>query len=95
MTPDVELFLYSGKDCHLCEVFITGLEKLLGPSAYTCHIINIDSDPELKQRYGARIPVLVGGGVELCEQVLDENRVRDYLANTGLAIGPDKHLFLK
>lgn len=78
MNPDVEFFLYSKEECRLCDRFLNDLRSLLGYEGYTCHVIKIDSDPELMQRYGARIPVLVAGGVELCEQILNEEVVLNY-----------------
>lgn len=79
--PDVEFFLYSKRECRLCERLLNDLRDLLGAEDYTCHVINIDSDPELTHRYGARIPVLVAGGVELCEQLLDKEAVLNYFDN--------------
>jgi hypothetical protein len=74
-----EFVLYSKSECPLCDEFLTDLKKLLGPVDYTCHVINIDTDPDLKHRYGARIPVLVAEGRELCEQVFNRATVEAYL----------------
>ena len=81
MRPDVEFFLYSKPECQLCDTFLIQLKKLLEVGSYTCHIINVDSDPELKQRYGARIPVLVAGNMELCEQVFNKETITNYINN--------------
>lgn len=79
MNPDVEFFLYSGTQCRLCNDFLNELKKFLEPAGHVCHVINIDADPDLKQRYGARIPVLVAGNIELCEQFFDKVAVAAYL----------------
>jgi hypothetical protein len=34
-------------------------------------VIDVDSDPELARRYGLDIPVLLWGGVKVCEHRLD------------------------
>jgi len=40
----------------------------------------VTGDPELEQLYGARVPVLVGGGRELCQIKLDRDEVKNFLA---------------
>jgi thioredoxin reductase (NADPH) len=45
--------------------------------------VNIDRDPALTERYGARVPVLAGGDVELCHYFLDEERLREWCAGSG------------
>lgn len=41
---------------------------------------DVDSDPELLRRYGARVPVLTGpDGTEICHYFLDAGAVRRYL----------------
>jgi len=36
------------------------------------HLIDVDTDPELRHLYGARVPVLVADNVEICEGRFDE-----------------------
>ena len=55
------------------------LEPLLQAYGCKCHMVKVDGDPELEQRYGARVPVLVGSGRELCQFRLDRNEVEKYL----------------
>ena len=41
-------------------------------------LVDVDSDPKLKQQYGLRIPVLAAGGKVICEARLDEAALDAY-----------------
>lgn len=55
------------------------LRHLLEGTNHFYHLIKIDGNPELEQRYGARVPVLAAGDRELCEISLDRESVKKYL----------------
>jgi glutaredoxin-like protein DUF836 len=76
-----ELFLYTSKDCKLCSEMQEKLEKILPPRGISWHLIDIDDDPELKHRYGARLPVLVGGNKEICELVFDPEALESFISD--------------
>lgn len=78
MNKNTELFLYVKPDCGACEDFKSSLDKM----GLNYHVINIDVDPELRHRYGARIPVLVANDREICEGQFDP----------GVLPIPDKHI---
>ena len=42
-------------------------------------LVDADSDPMLEARFGERVPVLLGGDLELCHYFIDVPKVRDYL----------------
>jgi hypothetical protein len=73
-----KLTLYSRPECHLCEALLAELTPLLG-AADTVETVDVDSTVTLERRYGARIPVLAAGEVELSGYPLDRERVRRYL----------------
>jgi len=52
------------------------LGRLRDDLGFTLIEVDIDRDPDLVTRYGARVPVLVGEGVELCHYFLDKARLR-------------------
>jgi len=54
------LTLYHRKGCHLCEQMLAELRSLYGEHV-SVTLIDVDSDPGLRARYGQRVPVLVGG----------------------------------
>jgi hypothetical protein len=69
--------VYSRADCSLCERLVEDLAGLLGPEAAAAvEIVDIDGQPELERKYGARIPVLMADGEFVCACRLDVERVR-------------------
>ena len=75
-----ELFLYTKKDCPLCIEMQEELLTLLPSKSVEYHVIDIGDDPELRHRYGARIPVLACGNQEICEVKLDILALQSFLA---------------
>lgn len=75
-----EFVLYSRESCQLCHDFLSQLDSLLSGYDYQCHVLDVDSDSELVHRYGARLPVLVESGVEICESRFDADAIMEYVA---------------
>jgi hypothetical protein len=71
------LVLYHRPGCHLCEQMLAALYVTYGDEI-EISLVNVDSDPSLKTRYGARIPVLAAGDQVICEARLDEGAVDAY-----------------
>jgi hypothetical protein len=81
LTRTPVLSVYSRRGCHLCEDLLGELEPLLrGRAAIEVH--DIDADPALRERYHARVPVVVGSGRELCEYRLDRAAILAWLGGT-------------
>jgi hypothetical protein len=79
------LVLYHRPGCHLCEQMLAALYVTYGDEI-EISLVNVDSDPELKERYGIRIPVLAAGDKVICEARLDEGAVDAYFhRRAGLA----------
>lgn len=76
----IELFLYSRHDCGLCDEFKQAVEPFLTEKNLRLRVIDIDNDLELKQRYGARVPVLVYKNVEICEVKPDLEAIQSHLS---------------
>ena len=73
------LQLYSRPGCHLCERLLEELApEVLGRAQI--EVVNIDSDPELKKRFGLRIPVLAADERELSGYPLDLEAVEKFLS---------------
>ena len=70
------LTLYGRHNCHLCHEMHAELERLRPELGFDLETVDVHGSPELEQRYGARIPVLVCDGTELCEARLDHDAVR-------------------
>ncbi len=75
----MELILYSRQDCHLCHEMEQDLARLIRRHPVSVRVVDVDTDPELRRRYGLRIPVLVAGEEEVCATRLDPDRVRALL----------------
>jgi hypothetical protein len=72
--------VYSRADCSLCERMLEEMAELLGPQAATAvQVVDIEGQPELQRRYGARLPVLTADDEFVCAYRLDADRVRAYL----------------
>ncbi|NIR62129.1 MAG: glutaredoxin family protein [Gammaproteobacteria bacterium] len=56
-----------------------GLARLRARRAFDLVTVDIDTDPELVERFGDKIPVLADGDREICRYVLDESRVEALL----------------
>jgi Glutaredoxin-like domain (DUF836) len=69
----------SRPDCSLCESMLGELWELLGERASAIQVQDISGDPELENRYGQRIPVLLIDGDFVCAYRLDLPRVQTYL----------------
>ena len=52
------LVLYTRAECHLCEVMKAEIDRVAARRPLALTEVDIDSDPELVERYGRSIPVL-------------------------------------
>ncbi len=75
-----QLTVYVRRGCHLCSDMTHALYRLQNELAFSLTEVDIDRDPVLTARYGERVPVLTGGGVELCQHYLDRERLRAWCA---------------
>lgn len=73
------LTVYSRHDCHLCEKMIAALQDMQGRFRFELRVVDVDGDPELVRRHGARVPVLAHGERELCHHFLDRAAVAEFL----------------
>lgn len=53
-----EVVVYSRKGCHLCDVVKETLSKVQGDADFKWHAVDIDSDPQLRQKYNDEVPVV-------------------------------------
>ena len=72
--------VYSRPGCHLCELLLEELVPLVRGRA-GIEVVDIDTDPGLRQAYGLRIPVLEFEGKVLSEYHLDRAAVENALAH--------------
>ena len=53
-----EVVLYTRAGCHLCDEAKQQLSELRKRAAFTLREVDIDQDPELRQRYNDEVPVV-------------------------------------
>ena len=71
-SPDIPtLILYARDGCHLCDEARADLQAVLeervkrGEPIARVRVVNVDTDPELRERYNDLIPVMALRGSEL------------------------------
>ena len=57
-----ELLLYTRKDCCLCEEMKSTLSRVAGRVPFALEEIDVDTSPELREKYGNDVPVLFING---------------------------------
>jgi len=57
--------VFSRPGCHLCELMADELEPLCRAVGLTLRVLDVDTNPAWRDRYGLRIPVACVGGEEL------------------------------
>jgi len=73
------LILYGRAGCHLCADMLAELQPFLERHQLAVEVRDVDADPGLAERYGARIPVLVLGEREICQYFLDPQALEQNL----------------
>jgi len=74
VTP--RFLLYGRRNCHLCHELASQLQSLEDEFDFDLEVVDVDSDPALQHRYGARAPVLVCGQAELMELRMETSALR-------------------
>jgi Glutaredoxin-like domain (DUF836) len=69
--------LYSRGDCRLCAEMLAALRAQMG-AGFPVEIVDVDSDPALKARYGEHVPVLMDGDTELFRHRYDPAKFSAY-----------------
>ncbi|HEV2132677.1 MAG TPA: glutaredoxin family protein [Terracidiphilus sp.] len=75
-----EVVVYSRKDCHLCEVVKETLAQLQPQAAFHWREVDIDADPELRQKYNDEIPVVFINGRKAFKYHMDAQQFLRALA---------------
>ncbi|MET0065469.1 MAG: glutaredoxin family protein [Candidatus Thiodiazotropha sp.] len=71
---------YHREGCHLCDDMRELLGELQHTHGFGVTEVDVDQDADLKQRFGQRIPLLLGAQGEcLSEYYLDPKRLLSYL----------------
>jgi glutaredoxin len=73
--------LYSRPDCRLCEEMLLALQSLPQARGIAVDLVDVDSEPAARRRYGHKIPVLLLGGELVCHGHFDAEEVSKALAH--------------
>ena len=55
----IEVTVFSRSNCHLCEVALEVISEIRKEFQFTISKILIDGDPELEEKYGEQVPVIL------------------------------------
>jgi Glutaredoxin-like domain (DUF836) len=78
--PPLQLTLLTRAYCHLCDEMRADVVPLAAAAGVALDEVDVDRDPALEARWGARVPVLLAGERELCHYRLDRLALAAYLA---------------
>lgn len=67
----LEVTLYTRPGCHLCEEAKSLIVPLIAEFGARLCEVNIDSDPELQERYNVDVPVIFLGGRKIAKHRVD------------------------
>lgn len=71
VAPIHRLTVYERAGCHLCEDMVATLSEWKEEFGFEIERVDVDRSPELTARYGAKVPVLARGSLEICHFFLD------------------------
>jgi Glutaredoxin-like domain (DUF836) len=80
LTGVVELTLLSRTYCHLCEDMLAGLARHPRQAEFAVRVVDVDASPDLEERYGIFVPVLLHQDAEICHYHLDVGALEALLA---------------
>ena len=69
-----EVILYSRKECHLCDVVKDTLTQLRGSADFVWSEVDIDTDPQLRQKFDHEVPVVFIDGRKAFKYRMDRNQ---------------------
>jgi len=53
-----DVIVYSRNGCHLCDIVKETLAQMQGRADFQWREVDIDADPELRQKYNEEVPVV-------------------------------------
>lgn len=85
--------LYTRARCCLCHVAKDVLDQVRAEVPFELEVVDIDTDPDLRARYGAEIPVVLVDGRKAFKYRVDPDELRARLAHAAAGrydlCGPD------
>ncbi|MFZ0663241.1 MAG: glutaredoxin family protein [Acidobacteriaceae bacterium] len=78
-----DVVVYSRTGCHLCDVVKETLGAMQGKAAYQWREVDIDADPQLRQKYNEEVPVVFIDGRKAFKYRMDRREFLRALAGRG------------
>jgi glutaredoxin len=78
-----DVTLYSRPGCHLCDEAKAAIAPLLLEFGAILHVVNVDEDAVLKERYGWDVPVIFIGQRKAAKHRVDLAQFRRQLQGSG------------
>lgn len=78
--PMHDVVVYSRIGCHLCDVVKETLVELQGKADFTWREIDIDTDPDLRQKFNEEVPVVFIDGRKAFKYRMDARQFLRVLA---------------
>jgi len=75
-----DVVVYSRKGCHLCDVVKETLARIEGRADFRWREVDIDADPELRQRFDIEVPVVFIDGRKAFKYHMEEREFLRALA---------------
>jgi glutaredoxin len=74
----VSVTVYTRENCHLCSEAIDTIERVAEEEgvAVDMDIVDVDTDKELREEYGERVPYILLDGSPAFKYRVDEGRLR-------------------
>jgi glutaredoxin len=79
-TPEIQVTIYHGVGCHLCERALAQVRALRDELGFALKEVAIDGDPELEARYRELIPMVEIEGEQAFTYYVHEEAFRRRLA---------------
>jgi glutaredoxin len=80
-TGAVQVTVYTRDDCHLCAEAIETIERVAAslPRSVVLDTVDVDADPDLRERYGERVPYVTVDGRPKFKYRVDPDELRAIL----------------
>jgi len=75
---EVSVTVYTRENCHLCEEAIATIERVADDEgvAVELDLVDVDTDEQLREAYGERVPYVLLDGSPAFKYRVDEARLR-------------------
>ncbi|MBX0287049.1 glutaredoxin family protein [Haloarcula salinisoli] len=79
---DVSVTVYTRENCHLCAEAIDTIERVADEEgvAVEMDLVDVDTDEQLREEYGERVPYVLLDGSPAFKYRVDEARLRRKLS---------------